>query len=118
MKILIVDDVNANITVISEIFKNDYSVFVATNGHDAFLRAKKQQPNIILSDVQMPGIDGYELLRRLRADDSTKEIPFIFVTSQNSEREKEYGLSAGAVDYITKPINRKEIIASVKKHLA
>lgn len=105
-KILIVDDVPENIQVLIESLKDEYSIIAATSGEKALkLSIIEPLPEIILLDVMMPGIDGYELCRRLKDNTITADIPVMFITTLNEDMNEERGLDLGAVDYITKPIN-------------
>lgn len=116
--ILIVDDNPANLRVITEHLKTcGYKTPVASDGTIAIQRAKHIQPDLILLDVVMPGIDGFETCRRLKADDVTKDIPIIFMTALTSLEDKVRGFQEGAVDYITKPIQLEEVLARVSTHL-
>ncbi|HNX23071.1 MAG TPA: response regulator [Spirochaetota bacterium] len=105
-KILIVDDVPENIQILIEAVRDEYSVIAATNGEKALaLSLVEPLPEIILLDVMMPGMDGYELCSRLKQNEKTAGIPVMFITTMNKEMNEERGLDLGAVDYITKPIN-------------
>ncbi len=116
--ILIVDDAPQNLIVIGDLLEPYYHVRVANSGEHALEAVKLvPPPDLILLDIMMPGIDGYEVLRRLHADPSTKTIPVIFVTAMDSTESEEHGLSLGAVDYITKPINPAIVLARVRTHL-
>ncbi len=101
--ILVVDDVEINLHLLQGLLQPDHHVLTTDNGPDALRLALEQQPDLILLDVILPGMDGYEVLQRLRADVRTKHIPVIFVTALNSAEEEARGLEFGAVDYITKP---------------
>jgi putative two-component system response regulator len=104
--ILIVDDTPDNVTVLDGILCNQYRVRFALNGDRALAIARSTSPpDLILLDVMMPGMDGYEVCRRLKADPLTRNIPVIFVTALNESVSEAFGLSLGAVDYLTKPIN-------------
>lgn len=116
-KILIVDDSPANIQIINNILKDDYEIFFATDGISGLKKAYDLNPDIILLDVLMPDIDGYEVLSRLKSDLLTRDIPVIFITSLDSVEQEIKGLEAGAVDYITKPIVGALLKARVKTHL-
>ncbi len=117
--ILIVDDTAANISVLSDLLRKDYKVKAATNGHDALrICASNPLPDLVLLDVMMPGIDGYEVCRLLKINPVTQNIPVIFITAMNEEQDEEKGLSLGAVDYITKPFSPAIVLARVKTHLA
>lgn len=116
--ILIVDDVRANINILSEIFKNDYQIKVANKGLDALRIANSDnKPDIILLDIMMPEMNGYEVCLKLKEDSNTKEIPVIFITAMEDEKDEEYGLSLGALDYITKPFIPNLVKARVKNHI-
>ncbi|MDM8525603.1 adenylate/guanylate cyclase domain-containing protein [Desulfococcaceae bacterium HSG8] len=117
-KILIVDDVPANINILWEIIKSDYEASVTTNGFDALEIAESDNPpDLILLDIMMPEIDGYEVCRRLKADERTRNIPVIFITAKTGEEDETKGLSLGAVDYITKPFSPAIVKARIKTHL-
>lgn len=104
--ILIVDDVSGNIHVLMDILRENYAVIAATNGEKALaLAVRKPQPDLILLDIKMSGMDGYEVLRRLKADPETADIPVIFVTALSEPAEESRGVKMGAADYVTKPIN-------------
>lgn len=115
--ILIVDDTPTNIEVLAEVLSDDYEVLFATNGQDAFEVAVLQNPDLILLDVMMPGMDGYEACTLLKNDSRTQSIPVIFVTSLGQEEDETKGLSAGAIDYLTKPIRPPIFRARVRNHL-
>lgn len=117
--ILIVDDSPSNIQVLAEILRGDYRVKVATGGQAALELVGKEdgRPDLILLDVMMAEMDGYEVCRRLKEDPATQAIPVIFVTARNDARDEEYGLALGAVDYITKPFHPAIIKARVHNHI-
>ena len=117
-RILIVDDVPENIQVLLSTLKNDFAILVATSGEKAIdLAFKEPQPDLILLDIMMPVMDGYEVCRILKADDKTKKIPIIFVTALTGSDDEAIGLHLGAVDYITKPINPDLVKARITNHL-
>ena len=116
-KILIVDDSSASIRVLHETFRKTHDIFIANNGEDALYSVAGQKPDLILLDVMMPDMDGYEVLERLRADPETREIPVIFITALNAGPEEIKGLDSGAVDYITKPIQPALVAARVRNQL-
>jgi PleD family two-component response regulator len=103
--VLIVDDENTNIIVLTGILKNDYTIYAATNGQDAIEAAKEFLPDVILLDIIMKDMDGYEVFSRLKHDEKTREIPVIFTTGLASVEDEEKGLNMGAADYITKPFH-------------
>ena len=116
--ILVVDDNPTNISVISQALRSvGWRVRVATDGEDALSKAAFSPPHLILLDVQMPGMDGFEVCRQLKADAATAEIPIIFMTALSDTVSKVKGLSLGAVDYITKPFEQAEAIARIHLHL-
>ena len=103
--ILIVDDTPTNLKVLFELLnQSGFKVSVAKSGESALKKVHEALPDLILLDVMMPGIDGFETCRRLQADTTTKDIPVIFMTVLSDVVDKVYGLKIGAVDYITKPI--------------
>lgn len=116
--ILIVDDNPTNLSVLSLALKNaGYKTRVAMDGESAIEQAQEDAPELVLLDVQMPGIDGFETCSRLKANQSTQDIPVIFLTASADLENKVKGLSVGAVDYITKPFQQEEVLARVKVHL-
>lgn len=118
ISILVVDDTKENLTVIGHLLRPLYHVRVANSGARALEIAFAQpQPDLILLDVMMPEIDGYEVLRRLRANPSTHDIPVIFVTAMDADEDEEHGLRLGAVDYLTKPVKPALLLARVKTQL-
>ncbi len=118
-KILIVDDVPANISLLGQSLQNKYDILVATNGHDAIRLAQKQPlPDLILLDIMMPGLNGYEVCSRLKQSVITKKIPVIFITAMGENEDEAKGFEVGGVDYITKPISPTIVRARVQTHLA
>jgi diguanylate cyclase (GGDEF)-like protein len=115
--ILIVDDEANNRTVLMEMFKNHYKVILAKSGEMALELAQKHAPDLILLDVLMAGMSGYETLEQLKAKDVTREIPVVFITALDGSVDEEKGLLLGAVDYITKPFHPAIVRARVKNHL-
>lgn len=116
--VLIVDDTPENLAVLGELLRPSYRVRVAPSGMRAMQVATTEpRPDLILLDVMMPEMDGYEVLRRLRADPTTADIPVIFVTAMDSADDEEHGFALGAVDYITKPIKPAIVLARVHAHL-
>jgi diguanylate cyclase (GGDEF)-like protein len=112
--LLIVDDQPLNIRLFHEIFHADHEVFFATSGEDALEFCQTNLPDLILLDVIMPGLNGYEVCRRLKQDERTREIPVIFVTAQSDPSEEEDGLAAGAVDFIAKSASANVMRARVR----
>ncbi|MBI5920168.1 MAG: two-component system response regulator [Betaproteobacteria bacterium] len=116
--ILVVDDAPANLTLMNKLLEPHYKVKVATNGENALrIAAADPPPDLILLDVVMPEMDGYEVCRRIMADDRTRQIPVIFLTAKAELEDERKGLELGAVDYITKPISPPIVMARVKTHL-
>jgi CheY-like chemotaxis protein len=118
-RILVVDDNKENIQILNEVLGSDYSVCFATNGPEALeLVLGPDPPDLILLDVMMPGMDGYEVCRRLQENKSASKMPIIFVTVLSEAEEETRGFAAGAVDFIVKPFNPAIVRARVKTHLA
>lgn len=118
-RILIVDDERLHINLLNDILKERYAIKVALNGRQAIERATSEpRPDLILLDVRMPDMDGFEVLARLREDPRTDEIPVIFLTALDAEEEETRGLEAGAVDYITKPFSPAVVTARIHTHLS
>ncbi len=118
-KILIVDDNLKNVQILANFLRDFYSIIFATNGKNAIsiVQNKKEGIDLILLDVMMPEIDGFEVCRILKANDDTKSIPIIFVTAKSDQDSIRMGFELGSVDYITKPFNSQELLARVNTHL-
>src|SRR5947209_1495288 len=117
--VLVVDDAPSNIRVVNEILHNSYKIRVATSGAKALELAQATPgPDLILLDVVMPEMDGYEVCSRLKADAATKDIPVIFLTGQTEIEDETRGFETGAVDYIHKPFSPAVVAARVQTHLA
>ena len=117
--ILVVDDTPENLTMMSFLLKDRYKVKVANHGQKALrIAASEPQPDLILLDIMMPEMDGYEVCRQLQQDPQTRNIPIIFLTAKARVEDEEFGLGLGAVDYITKPISPPVVLARVKTHLS
>jgi len=116
-RILLVDDVPTNIHILNGIFKDLYEVRMATSGSQALELCRTHPPDLVLLDILMPGIGGLEVCRALKNDPLTREIPVIFVTSHNDPEQETRGLEAGAVDFISKPVNAAVVLARVRTHL-
>ncbi|MDZ7860411.1 MAG: response regulator [Candidatus Krumholzibacteriota bacterium] len=117
-KVLVVDD-EANITQILEfsIEAEGYEVVSASNGEEAIEKARKEQPNLIILDIMMPKVDGYEACRALKSDPLTKKIPVILLTAKGREIDKRLGYEVGATDYIVKPFSPSKLIEKVNEYL-
>jgi putative two-component system response regulator len=117
--ILIVDDMPDNIDLLSEVLAPYYRTRVALNGEKALkIAAGEFKPDLILLDIMMPGISGYDVCQRLKRNSDTQGIPIIFVTAMDETADEQKGLELGAVDYITKPISPPLVLARVRTHLA
>ena len=116
-KLLIVDDQILNIRLLAAILEESYELFFATDGNKAIEIATEQDIELVLLDVVMPGMDGYEVCRRLKSNEKTKEILVIFVTAMNEVEDETCGFDVGGVDYINKPISPPRVQARVKTHL-
>ncbi len=116
--VLVVDDAPENIDLLDSVLNQDHRIKVALNGEKALkIAGSENPPDIILLDIEMPGMDGYEVCRRLKADPQTQGIPVIFVTARSDASDETKGLEIGAVDYITKPFSPPIVQARVKTHL-
>ena len=115
---MIVDDTPTNLGVVSGVLKDLYRTKVATNGEKALVLAASEKPDLILLDVMMPGMDGYEVCRRLKANPADARYPMIFLTAKTDAVDEEIGFGVGAVDYIHKPFSAPLVLARVKTQLA
>lgn len=116
--ILIVDDISVNVTILENILSHEgYEAMTALSVQEALELMKQTRPDLILSDLSMPEIDGLEFCRILKSDQATREIPFIFITVLNTSKEKEEAFLAGAVDFIPKPFDNVEVLMRVNNHL-
>lgn len=118
-RILVVDDVATNVAVLASILKSEWDVMTAGDGDSALrIAGGSPAPDLILLDINMPGMDGHEVCRRLKASPGTRDIPIIFVTSMDGGDSEAHGLELGAVDYIVKPVNAPIVRARVRNHIA
>lgn len=116
--ILIVDDAPANLRVLVEILMSEYEISVSTNGPEAVeIATSKNQPDLVLLDIMMPDMDGYEVCRVLRGNQQTKDIPVIFVTANTDDETLKVAFEAGGTDYVRKPVNRIELLARIQSAL-
>ena len=116
-RVLIVDDEPGNIKILSSVLAGDYELSAASNGAQALQVAAAQLPDIVLLDMVMEEMDGIQVCEALKADERTRDIPVIFVTSMSDAENEERGFDAGAVDYISKPISPPIVKARVKIHI-
>ena len=113
-KILVVDDSPTERHVLVELLtRKGYQVLTAESGEEGIEKAKSEQPDLVLMDVVLPGLNGYQATRTLTRDDATKHIPVIVCTSKGQETDKIWGLRQGAQDYMVKPINPEELLAKI-----
>jgi putative two-component system response regulator len=115
--VLVVDDTEANIDILMDILGEEYDVAVAMDGESALEAVEEDPPDLILLDIMMPDIDGFEVCRRLKDNPDTASIPIIFLSALSEDEEKQKGLDLGAVDFMTKPFDPAEIQTKVKQHL-
>ncbi len=116
-KILVVDDEKHNRVLLAKLLQDDHSVILAKNGVQALTLAQEHHPDLILIDILMPDMDGFDAVRALKNQDSTRHIPVIFISSLDAVTDEEQGLQLGAVDYITKPFHPPIVLARVRNHL-
>ncbi|UKJ73657.1 diguanylate cyclase [Azospirillum brasilense] len=116
-KILVVDDIPSNVHVLSRILKDEHDIYFATDGAKALELAQSRLPDLVLLDIMMPGMDGYEVCSRLKSDPITRDIPVIFISAKSEVEDETYGLEVGAIDFISKPISPPIVKARVRNHL-
>ena len=117
--ILIVDDISVNVTILENMLEHEgYKTMSALSVQEALELMKETRPSLILSDLSMPEIDGLEFCRMLKSDQTTRDIPFVFITVLNTSKEKEEAFTAGAVDFIPKPFDNVEVLMRVNNHLS
>jgi DNA-binding response OmpR family regulator len=117
-KILLVDDSGTILMEKMILSREPYELVTAKDGLEAVERARAERPDLILLDVVMPGLTGFEVLTRLRSDDATKDTPVILVTTRGEGENLRAGFASGANDYVTKPINSAELLSKIRSHLA
>lgn len=117
-RILIADDSEINVLVLREFLEDDYDIITASDGGQALRRIEEDPPDIVLLDIMMPGLDGYQVCERLKGNDRTAEIPVIFITALDDVAAESRGLELGAIDFITKPFNPGIVKARVRNHIA
>jgi CheY-like chemotaxis protein len=116
-KILIVDDSSTVLIMEELLLRRTYEVLKATGGGQALRVAAEQRPDLILLDVVMPNIDGFETCRMLRTMEATKSVPIIMVTTRGEQKSMEAARASGATDYVTKPIDQKELLGKIERYL-
>ena len=115
--VLIVDDEPTNINIVAEILHSYYNIQIATSGETALEMIAIKKPDLILLDINMPGMSGYEVANKLKNSENTSSIPIIFLTAENDSKSIQKGFNNGAVDYILKPFFKEELQARVSTHL-
>jgi len=115
--LLIIDDEKTNLRILTHILGQDYNIYTATNGESGIKIARDNMPDLILLDILMPGMDGYQILSEIKKNEETRRIPVIFITGLNSDEDEEKGLALDAVDYITKPFNDKIVKLRVRNQV-
>jgi PleD family two-component response regulator len=118
LKILVVDDEPVNIQLISSALKNDYDILEALDGHDAIRQLKDHKPDLILLDVMMPDLSGFEVCRIIKSDEAFADIPVIFLTALDTQDAELRGLELGGIDYLAKPFNFNLLKQRVRNHIA
>ncbi|MBL8482768.1 MAG: response regulator [Rhodocyclaceae bacterium] len=114
-KVLVVDDSAVERQVLTEfLIKNGYDVVTAESGEDAIEKARSERPDLILMDVVMPGINGYQATRTISRDEATRKIPVIMCTSKDQPTDKIWGMRQGALDYMVKPVNLTDLLARIQ----
>ncbi|MCD6565751.1 MAG: response regulator [Bacteroidales bacterium] len=117
--ILIVDDDNTNLQVIgSFLYNKNYKIILAKNGNDALKSVENNHPDLILLDIMMPGMNGYEVCEKLKDNNQTKDIPIMFLTAKTETKDIIKGFKTGGVDYITKPFIKEELLARIQTHIS
>ena len=113
-KVLVVDDLPANVKLITAILKKDYEIIPAYSGEEAIEKVESEKPDIVLLDVMMPGIDGYEVCKRIKQGDSTRFTPVVMITALSDVEDRIKAIEVGADDFLTKPINSQELITRTR----
>jgi len=116
-RVLIVDDTKANVDVLVETLRDHYKVSVAMNGEDALRAISRNRPDLVLLDIMMPGMDGFEVCARIKENPETAETPVIFISALDESDSKTTGFAHGAVDYVTKPFDADEVKARCRAQL-
>ncbi len=116
-KILVVEDVDVNRDLVVQLLEDDYEVIEAVNGEEAVALAGKEHPDLILMDLSLPVMDGWEATRQIKANDALKSVPIIALTAHAMKGDEEKAKAAGCNDYMSKPIDENELFAKVAKYL-
>jgi len=116
-KVLVVDDTEANIDLLVEALGDDYELMVAMEGEEALEMVLEEPPDLILLDIMMPGMDGFEVCEKLKTIPSTAQIPFVFLSGKSDKEDIDKGMELGALDYIIKPFDLTDVQDRVIKHL-
>ncbi|WP_051261808.1 HD domain-containing phosphohydrolase [Desulfovibrio inopinatus] len=116
--VLLVDDTKTNISLLVEALKDDYKLGVATSGHTALKYLQNRTPDLILLDIMMPGMDGFEVCKQIKTEERLEDVPVIFITAMDNAVDKTKGFALGGVDYITKPFDITEVKARVRTHVS
>jgi len=116
-KVLVVDDTEANIDILVEVLGDDYELMVAMDGEEALEMVLEEPPDLILLDIMMPGMDGFEVCEKLKTIPSTAQIPFVFLSGKSDKKDMDKGMQLGALDYIIKPFDPTDVQDRVRKHL-
>ncbi len=116
-KILIVEDVEFNRDLLEQMLEDDYAVIAAVDGESGIEAARRDRPDLILMDLSLPGIDGWEATRRIKANDNLRHIPVIAVTAHAMRGDEEKALEAGCDDYLTKPVDEDKLLKKIERLL-
>ncbi len=115
--VLVVDDTEANVDMLVEALGDDYDVMVAMDGEETLEMVEEERPDLILLDIMMPGMDGFEVCEHLKSNTATRDIQVIFLTGMADQKDRDRGMALGAIDYIIKPFDIPDVQNRVKTHL-